>query len=615
MMASDTVLAITLVLVLMLLAGVLTKSRSDRRRRGPELEVQSRDRDPARVLESTDEAFVSVDEGDAITAWNGRAEELYGWAAPEVLGRNFADAVVPVDNRDAYRGDLAAYRAGRRSSAVGKRVETTALHHDGHEIPVEMGVWAHDAGNGFSSFAHDITERVNGREQLSRQARTDQLTGLANRFALLEVLTARLGSDDVLIFADLDHFKIVNDALGHEAGDSVIAETAGRLRQVSGADDVVARLGGDEFALVLRGPLTEKEVADCCEAMLEAVRRPYEMHVDGAMTRSQLGVSLGLTRLSGHTAAAGAMREADLALYRAKGAGRERFVVFDESLRRDVQGRLDRKAIIRSALDGGLFVAYLQPIVTLLDKVTLGHEIMLRLEQGEGTDELPFDLMEVAEESNLVTEVDKLTLRTVVQLLTGECGLQGMVNMKVSARTIQHPGFADTMANVGLEVGAGCHRVGVELSEQVLVVDEEIATAAIDLLHAAGFRVGLARFGRGGFPLAKLRRLKLDFVKIDRSFVAELAIDEDAARSVLRVLFEIGRAFDFKVIAEGIDTPLQAQKLLELGCRSGQGELLGEARNVSDYVTMGSPATDVKGVTSPLVTGPARRVSGSGRGL
>src|SRR5579863_3384110 len=383
MMASDTVLAITLLLVLMLLAGALTKSRSAQRRRGPELEVHRGDRDPAQVLESTDEAFVSVDEVDAIIAWNTRAEELYGWAAPEVLGRNFVDAVVPADNRDAYRGDLAAYRAGRSSSAVGKRVETTALHHDGHEISVEMGVWAHDAGNGFSSFAHDISERVSDRAQLSRQARTDQLTGLANRFALLELLTARLGSDDVLIFADLDHFKIVNDTLGHEAGDGVIAETARRLLQVSGADDMVARLGGDEFALVLRGPLTETEVTDCCEAMLEAVSRPYEMHVDGAMTRSQLGVSLGLTRLSGHSAPAGALREADLALYRAKGTGRQRFVVFDESLRRHAQGRLDRKATVRSALDSGQFVAYLQPIVSITDKVTLGHEVMLRLQQEE----------------------------------------------------------------------------------------------------------------------------------------------------------------------------------------------------------------------------------------
>jgi diguanylate cyclase (GGDEF)-like protein/PAS domain S-box-containing protein len=613
----DVVLSIAAVLVLILLAGVGAITRSDRRRRGSELELQSRDR-LARVLESTDEAFVSVDDADAITAWNGRAQELYGWAAPDVLGRNFADSVVPAVNRDAYRGDLAAYRAGSSSGGVGKRVETTALHHDGHEIPVEMGVWAHDAGNGFSSFAHEITERVSGRARLSRQALTDELTGLANRFALLEVLEARLGFDDVLIFADLDHFKIVNDSLGHEAGDGVIAETGRRLLQVTGGDDLVARLGGDEFALVLRGPRTKTEVADCCEAILEVVRQPYEILVDGAMTRSQLGVSLGVTCLSGHAAStSGAMREADLALYRAKGAGRQRFVVFDESLRRDAQRRLDREGTIRSALDGGRFVAYLSPIVALMEKVVLGHEIMLRLEQDEVADELPFDLMEVAAESNLITEVDKLTLRTAVRLLSGEPGFPGIVNIKVSARTIQHPGFADTMANVALELGAGCHRLGLELSERVLVVDEQAATAAIDVLHAAGFRVGLDRFGRGGLPLANLGRLKLDFLKIDRSFIDELSNDEDAARSVLRVLFQIGAAFDLKVIAEGIDTPLQAEKLLELGCHSGQGEFLGGARNASAGVTMGPPAESAEGcsdLTSPLATVADRRVGGSRRG-
>jgi EAL domain-containing protein (putative c-di-GMP-specific phosphodiesterase class I) len=311
------------------------------------------------------------------------------------------------------------------------------------------------------------------------------------------------------------------------------------------------------------------------------------------------------------------MREADLALYRAKGAGREGFVVFDESLRLEALGRAGREGIIRSALDDGRFIPYLQPIVALLDNETLGHEITLRLPQNDATDVLPFGLEEIADDSTLVTEVDKLTLRTAAQLLTGEFGFAGNVSIKVSARTIHQPGFADIMANVVLEAGAGCYRVAVELTEQILVDDEQVATAAIDRLHAAGFRVGLSRFGRDGFPLAKLRRLKLDFVKIDRSFIADLGADEEAARSVLRVLFEIGTAFDFDVIAEGIDTPVQAQKLLELGCRSGQGELLGRPRNVSEFVTMGLPAADVIGgtdLTPAPVTIIERRGSGSGRG-
>ena len=163
----ETVLAITALLVLILLAGIRLIALSDRRRRDSELQVQARDRELARVLESTDEGFVSFDATGAITAWNAGAEELYGWAAPEVLGRSLADVVLRASDRQAYRDDLAGYRAGRGSGVVGKRVELTSLHRDGHEIPVEVGVWAHDQGGGFSAFAHDITARITIQTELA----------------------------------------------------------------------------------------------------------------------------------------------------------------------------------------------------------------------------------------------------------------------------------------------------------------------------------------------------------------------------------------------------------------------------------------------------------------
>jgi diguanylate cyclase (GGDEF)-like protein/PAS domain S-box-containing protein len=617
----DTVLAIAAALVIILSVGVRAMVISDRRRRRSELEVQSRDRVLARVLESTDEGFVSTDGLGEITAWNGRAEDLYGWEVPEVLGRNFADTVVPAHHRDAYKGDLAAYRAGYDSNLVGKRVETTALHHDGHEIAVEMGVWAHEEGDGFSSFVHDITERVKGRARLSLQARTDQLTGLANRFALLEALNATFGRDaaDMLMFVDLDRFKIVNDSLGHEAGDAVIAETGRRLCRVNGADDFVSRLGGDEFALILRGPLTATEGMARCTEVLEAIRLPYELAVDGVIMRSYLGASIGLTFLSGQSAPAAALREADLALYAAKGAGRDRFMVFDESLRYETLGRMNVEAIISEALESGSFVPYLQPIVRVSDNVTLGHEMTLRLEQSDGEDDLPSDFRDVAEESGLVTEVDKLTIRAAVQLLTDESNLPGMVDIKLSARTIRHPGFGETVAEVvQAAAGTAFNRLGVEIPEQLLVEDEQIATAAIDLLHAAGFRVGLDRFGVSGYPLARLCRQRLDFVKIDRAFIASMATDNDAAEDVLRLLIDIGTAFDFEVIAEGVDTPRHVQRLIRLGCHCGQGEILGSARSSGAHVSVDPRTTDVNGskeLASALVSGSNRRARVSGRGL
>ena len=166
-----TVLAITAVLVLVLLAGVWVIARSDRRRRESERLVQKRDRELAMVLESTDEGFMSIDGAGAITRWNNQAERIYGWTAPEVLGRNAMDTVLPAEARRAHADDLAGYRAGAGSDLVGKRSEITALHRDGHTIPVEVGVWAHDDGDGFSAFIHDITERVAIQAELETERR------------------------------------------------------------------------------------------------------------------------------------------------------------------------------------------------------------------------------------------------------------------------------------------------------------------------------------------------------------------------------------------------------------------------------------------------------------
>jgi EAL domain-containing protein (putative c-di-GMP-specific phosphodiesterase class I) len=215
--------------------------------------------------------------------------------------------------------------------------------------------------------------------------------------------------------------------------------------------------------------------------------------------------------------------------------------------------------------------------------------------------------------------VDKLTIRAAVQLLIDEDNLAGTVDIKLSARTVRHPGFAETVAEVVLAAaGASFNQLGVEIPEQLLVEDEQIATAAIDLLHAAGFRVGLDRFGVGGYPLARLCRQRLDFVKIDRAFVASLATDDDAAEDVLRLLIDIGTAFDFEVIAEGVDTPRQVQRLLQLGCHRGQGEFLGAARSSGAHVSVDQRTTDVnvgKELASALVSGSNRRARVSGRVL
>jgi diguanylate cyclase (GGDEF)-like protein len=461
---------------------------------------------------------------------------------------------------------------------------------------------------------------IGGQEQLSRQARTDQLTGLANRFALHDVLISSMGpdSDDVLLLADLDRFKIVNDSLGHETGDAVIAETGRRLTETNGSRDFIARLGGDEFALVLRGPLTDGEAAVRCERVPHAIRQPYKLTVAGSVTQSFLGASLGLTRLCGLHAPGEAMREADLALYRAKENGRDRFEVFDESLRREALGRLELERVIRSGLARARFGPYLQPIVALADNSILGYEILMRLRDDDGAEVLPSGLIDVAEESGLITELDTLMLHTAARLLNDPGGVVGLLNVNVSARTMLHPGFADTITKVALEAGAARCRMGVEITERILLQNDDSAVTAIDALHSLGIRVGLDNFGTGYSSLSYLRRFDLDFIKIDRSFIAELAADEVSASRVLRVFFEIGAAFDFDVIAEGVDSLAEARMLAALGCKSAQGYALGHPGPLDRYLPdlpATSPCDADEDPARGLVTVPDRRTNRLAGGL
>jgi diguanylate cyclase (GGDEF)-like protein/PAS domain S-box-containing protein len=329
----DVVLAVTALLVLILLATIRIVARSDGRRRDSELKIANRDRELARVLESTSEAFLSTDGADTITAWSSQAEKLFGWGAEEVLGRKLADTAIPSAERDSHIAEAARHRVGSDSPVSGTRIEATGLHRDGHEIAVEVSSWPHEDGDGLSAFAHDITERVTlqaERKQLQaslrRLADHDPLTGLWNRRRFEEELhreaarCKRYAEQSAVLMIDLDGFKSVNDTHGHQAGDELLELVASRIRETLRETDSVARIGGDEFAAILpnTGPDAVTDVTD----KLSKVIGESRITVDG--TAVGVGASIGSQVLDENAFDERAvMAEADAAMYQVKAtAGR-----------------------------------------------------------------------------------------------------------------------------------------------------------------------------------------------------------------------------------------------------------------------------------------------------
>jgi diguanylate cyclase (GGDEF)-like protein/PAS domain S-box-containing protein len=337
------VLAISGLLALILLATIAIVARSDRRRRASERQVQSRERELARVLESTHEAFLATDASGAITAWNTQAEMLFGWPASEVLGRSLSDTVIPPAYRNEHAALLASTRGRIGPTGFGKRVELIGLHRDGHEMPVEMSSWAQEDGDGFNAFVHDITERVTVQAELADQrsqlenlntelislARHDPLTGLSNRRVLEEdletlgALVGRYGHRYSMCLLDIDHFKAYNDAYGHLAGDAVLRAVGAQLKQQIRTGDTIYRYGGEEFLCILPEQTLASGIlaTERMRAAVQSLNITHPVNSTGVVTISAGVATLDPDRVR---SVRDVLKEADDALYLAKQQGRNR---------------------------------------------------------------------------------------------------------------------------------------------------------------------------------------------------------------------------------------------------------------------------------------------------
>ncbi len=427
----------------------------------------------------------------------------------------------------------------------------------------------------------DITEQQSARDQLERQAHFDELTGLPNRARLSTLLDSAMRAADrdgyllVVCYLDLDHFKPVNDEHGHAAGDRLLAELAGRLRGALRGrpnwTDSAARLGGDEFVLLLRaGTLEEARLA--VERVLRVVSLPYTVEAAAAPVR--ITASMGATIYPiDRSDADTLLRHADHAMYGAKQAGRNGYLFFDPEQRRRTEQRVLAIGRIQEALDRQELVLHYQPKVDMKSGRVLGFEALLRWEHPQQGLVAPLQFLPLIENTGLSSSIGDWVISRALEHLASwrRDGLDFSVSVNVSARHLQEPDFAQRLTELlARHAEPLAPHLEIEMLETTAHADIEATSALVARCQAAGVKFALDDFGTGYSTLTYLKRLPVDVLKIDRSFVHHM-LDDDQDRAIVQGVIGLARTFGCTVVAEGVESPAQARTLLELGCDIGQG--------------------------------------------
>jgi diguanylate cyclase (GGDEF)-like protein len=421
------------------------------------------------------------------------------------------------------------------------------------------------------------------------------LTGLPNRVLFidrLEVALTRLARKPGLVavlFLDLDGFKWVNDSLGHDAGDEVIVEVARRLDAILRAYDTAARHGGDEFLILTETEHGAEDVSLLAERIREALAAPFRL----GGTDVHITASIGVTYTDDPTSsAAGLLRDADAAMYRAKRTGKDRLAFFDESMRIEAERRFQLLNQLHRAGEQNEFTVVYQPILDLATGRLHGWEALLRWRRPDGQLISPVEFIELLEEHALIVPVGDFVLGEAIAWLAerhreADSGPLPSVSVNLSAVQLTRPGIVQRIAEVIAASGVAPEHICLELTESQVVADDEAVARRLLGLKELGLKLAMDDYGTGYSTLLQLRRLPFDSLKIDRSFVAGLG-QAEADAQIVQAIIAMAGSLGLEVVAEGVETPEQAALLTAFGCRLGQGFLLGRPSEDGAPIAVGA---------------------------
>lgn len=430
----------------------------------------------------------------------------------------------------------------------------------------------------------EMEKRIKAEERLIHEALHDPLTNLPNRRLLVNRLEhaiqwnkRHLDDKFALLYLDFDRFKIINDSLGHNIGDQLLIEMARRLKVSVRAVDTIARLGGDEFAILLEAFKTVEEVLAIVKRIQHNLSAPFEVGENSIVMTASLGIVMNLFRYERQE---DIMRDADIAMYSAKVSGRNRFKVFDTSMRAEAENILKLENSLRKAIENGEFRIQYQPIFSLKKQQITGFEALLRWKHPKKGLLHPADFINAAEESGLIVPIGQWVLREACRQMKQWQTQFSMepplsISVNLSSRQFAQPDLAGQITAILEETGLSGASLLLELTETTLIEDIETAAAKIEYLQTLGVGVEIDDFGTGYSSLGYLRRLPVNNLKIDRSFISTLGVSKSGI-PIIRAIIAMANSLDMKVIAEGIETQEQMNNLIKLDCDYGQGFLLNK---------------------------------------
>ncbi len=449
-------------------------------------------------------------------------------------------------------------------------------------------------GDGFVSYvlvvSHDVTEERARYEELTRRALYDPLTGLANRATALAYVDrslgrrGRTGTSEALIFIDLDRFKAINDSLGHAIGDELLITIAKRLTTVVRPHDVVSRIGGDEFIVFLEQMDGIEPVLMVVDRLRAAIAEPLLIAGRELRVRASLGLAFATER---NETAENLMAKADAAMYNAKDHGRDRVEMYDEELRRRAEQRMKNEQALRRAIKNGEMEVHFLPEFDLRTEAVLGAEALLRWQHPERGLIPAAEFIGLAEESGLLIRLGTEVLRRSCELVASWVRNRSIdsftLRVNISAKQLAQPTLAPTVEEIlsatGLDPGVLC----LELAEATVTEHMHESMRTFEHLRELGVKMCIDDFGTAASSLALLKRLPVDMLKIDRSFVVGLGQDGPDS-PIVRAIVDVGDALGLDVVAEGIDNEDQLDELLEIGCTRGQGYLLSHVLRPNEFI-------------------------------